>query len=288
MRDFKSFAVERSNLCSFIMRELHVLARSTAGCDAPSVSYPVPTAPVQLPSFFAEEFAKLMPVHGFSPSSGPVGSSKNSMMNSSNAGAANSTALPSHGISSGGAAVSGMEQATSNDSSLKMPSSAGVTGTVNRVRFIDTASSKDHIKTKRRQAQVYNKVMSFLQGTVGIELTSSNPDHLPVIVSELGWADLRALGTVLARGAVAELESFMADKGAIKRALKLLVAELRIRGRKSQDSLQGSAAQASVSAQTSSTADVSQQFVYALLYSILEDRYEMISYVPSVVNSAII
>jgi hypothetical protein len=269
------------------MRELHILARSTAVSEATLAWYPMPTTVVQLPSFFADEVSKAF-VNG-STLSGLASSTKINLLNSASAGTSSSSAIPNHSSVGAviGAAVSGSEQVTVNEPLLKVPSSStGVTGTVNRVRFIDTASSKDHVKTKRRQAQVYNKVMSFLQGTVGIELTSSNPDHLPVIVSEMGWADLRSLGTALSRGSAAELEAFVADKGAIKRAVKLLVAELRVRGKKSQESLQGSSVQVSGSTQASS--DVSQQYVYALLYSISEDRYEMISYLPSVVNTAVI
>lgn len=176
-------------------------------------------------------------------------------------------------------------------------SSAGaVSSSRSRVRFVEANSYsnvKDQMKQKRKDAQTYKRISAFLQSSVGIDLASSNPDHLPVIVSDLTWVELRSLGTALGMASGAAAQDLLAkEKASIKRAVRLVISELRQRGGGTMadgtsSSGSGSSSSSSSSASSSSAGSAqpssglladSAHLLYALLYSTVDDRYEMISY----------
>ena len=188
------------------------------------------------------------------------------------------SAATASGFSHGGSSNTGAEGASIETNQLISGGKSSITSTVTRVRYIDSSNSKDQGKIKRKQAQSYKRVSSFLQGQMGIELSSANPDHLPVIVLDLPWIDIRAFGTVLAKGIAAEIDAFIVDNVTLKKTLRLLLAELRVRGRKGSESLGFTT---TVSSNHSHVSTDGGQLFYAMLYSTTDDRYEMISYTLS-------
>jgi hypothetical protein len=168
---------------------------------------------------------------------------------------------------------------------------SGIAATVNRIIFVEagSASNKDKpSKNRRKEDAQKERIIRFLQDSVGIAMLSANADHMPVLVSDLSYVDLRGLGTALSMGAPPELASFFASKPAIRRALKLIVAELRYRA---SIVLEGGSALASPIASSSQTggsgggAASDSTLFYAMLYSTKDDRFDMVSYTYSVVSA---
>jgi hypothetical protein len=206
---------------------------------------------------------------------------------------------PSHRLASVSSAsiASGSSGLGQDDSHGTAPSSVSKQGagagssSGSRVRFVEANSysnAKDQIKQKRKDAQTYKRISAFLQGTVGIDLASSNPNHLPVIVSDLAWTDLRSLSTALGMGSPASAQEILArEKASTKRALRLVISELRQRSGAggaladvpSSSSLSSNVASSSFgSTQQLSGTVPDSHLLYAMLYSAVDDRYEMVSY----------
>lgn len=177
--------------------------------------------------------------------------------------------------------------------------------TVNRIVFIDhNGAAKEKFKSKKKEdAQSYKRVIAFLQGSIGIAMSSSNPDHLPVLVCELSWLDLRNLSTALAKGVLSEIEAFISTKPHIRRVLKLIIQELKHRAEIMLESSSHSTASSSASASIASASSASSgatgttashlfpnnnssdnSLYYAILYSSKDDRYDLASYSYSAVS----
>lgn len=158
--------------------------------------------------------------------------------------------------------------------------------TVNRIIFVDGApSSKDkNFKNRRKDDAQRERVIRFLQNSIGISMSSANPDNLPVLISELPWLELRGLSTALSMS-VAEVSSFIANHPSSKRSLKLVISELRHRASiVIESATNSSVAVASGSQPNISVKNDSQSLYYAMLYSSKDDRFDMVSYTYSVVS----
>lgn len=155
--------------------------------------------------------------------------------------------------------------------------------TVNRIVFVDSGSapSKDKaVKNRRKEDAQKERVVKFLQGSLGIAMASANPDQMPVLVSDLPWADLRGLSTALSSGNAGDVSFFFSTKAAIKRTLKLIVNELRHRASITVDNMitahSPGAGQAVPGGSGITVLDT--HLHYALLYSTKDDRFDMVSY----------
>lgn len=155
--------------------------------------------------------------------------------------------------------------------------------TVNRIIFIEptAAPSKDKAsKNRRKEDAQKERVNRFLQGSLGIAMASANPDMMPVLVSDIAWAELRGLSTAISTGCASDVVAFLSSKPAIKRILKLIVLELRHRASIVVDSasISPSTGSASAAIASSGTGISELHLFYALLYSSKDDRFDMISY----------
>lgn len=181
--------------------------------------------------------------------------------------------------------VSGVGSAKAN---LSVISTHNPVTTVNRIIFVDAASAatKDKVsKNRRKEDGIKERVNKFLQGYLGIAMTSANPDHMPVLVSELAWLELRGLSTVVSSGTAADVVSYLVSRPAIKRSLKLIVNELRDRASVTIDNASLSVAAGSgPQAASNSNASPDQYLHYAMLYSTKDDRFDLVSYTYSSVT----